>query len=79
MEEWNCGRCGDAFFGIPPECGLCIACQEEIGETPMVVRARVEARTELFTGREEELRVAEEQRNDEIRSNQLDGRKSGPP
>lgn len=32
MEEWSCTRCGDAFFGIPPECGLCIACQEEMDE-----------------------------------------------
>jgi hypothetical protein len=32
MEEWTCTRCGDAFFGIPHECGLCIACQEETGE-----------------------------------------------
>ena len=34
MEEWTCIRCGDAFFGIPPECGLCIGCQEEIGMEP---------------------------------------------
>ena len=32
MEEWTCPRCGDAFFSNPPECGLCIACQEETTE-----------------------------------------------
>jgi hypothetical protein len=78
MEEWNCNRCGDAFFGIPPECGLCISCQEEIGETPMVVRTWVEVRTELFTGREEELHVAEEQLHNEIRSYRLDSGESEP-
>jgi hypothetical protein len=78
MEEWNCRRCGDAFFGIPPECGLCIACQEEIGETPMAVRTWAGARTELAIGREEEVRIAGEQLNDEIRSYRLDGGESGP-
>ena len=32
MEEWSCPRCGDAFFGYRPDCGLCIACQEETTE-----------------------------------------------
>jgi hypothetical protein len=78
MEEWNCSRCGDAFFGIPPECGLCISCQEEIGETPTVVHTWVEVRTELFTGREEELRVAEGQLHGEMGSHWPDGGEGGP-
>jgi hypothetical protein len=34
MEEWFCARCDDLFFGNPPECGLCIACQDETSEYP---------------------------------------------
>lgn len=32
--QWACRRCGQAFFGCPPETGLCIECQEETGLTP---------------------------------------------
>jgi hypothetical protein len=77
MEEWTCTRCGDAFFGIPPECGLCIACQEEIGKPPTVC-SRTEVRAELFTGRDEELRAAEEQLHDEIHACRLGSGESGP-
>jgi hypothetical protein len=35
MEEWTCERCGDAFFGIPHDSGLCIACQDETAEFPV--------------------------------------------
>jgi hypothetical protein len=44
----------------------------------MVVRTWVEVRTELFTGREEKLCVAEEQLHDEIRSNRLDDGEGWP-
>ena len=77
MKEWTCARCGDAFFGISPECGLCIACQEEIGELP-TVNSWTEVRAELFTGRDEELRAAEEQLRDEIHAYRLDSGESGP-
>jgi len=30
--EWGCGLCGAAFFGTPPETGLCPACRPEDGE-----------------------------------------------
>jgi hypothetical protein len=66
MEEWTCTRCQDAFFGIPPEGGLCISCQEETGETPVILRPRDEVKVGLFAGRDDELRLAEEQLRDPI-------------
>jgi len=29
MCEWACQQCRDAFWGHPPESGLCIACQQD--------------------------------------------------
>jgi hypothetical protein len=29
MCEWACQQCREAFWGHPPEDGLCIACQQE--------------------------------------------------
>jgi hypothetical protein len=26
--EWGCGRCGGAWFGIPPGDGLCPGCRD---------------------------------------------------
>jgi hypothetical protein len=78
MEEWTCTCCGDAFFGIPPERRLCIACQEEIGETPTVVGAWAEVKADISTGRDEELRAAEQQLHDEIRAYRLDRGEGGP-
>lgn len=28
VEEWGCESCGDAWFGIPPDDGLCAACRD---------------------------------------------------
>jgi hypothetical protein len=75
MEEWTCIRCGDAFYGIPPECGLCIACQEEIGEPPLAVRTWPEVRTDIFTDRDGELHRTE-QLHDDIRAYRRDGGES---
>jgi hypothetical protein len=37
--EWACRRCGEAFFGCPPSCGLCITCQDETGLIPAAIPA----------------------------------------
>ena len=29
MCEWVCQQCREAFYGHPPEDGLCINCQQE--------------------------------------------------
>ena len=29
MCEWACRQCGEAFWGHPPESGICIACQDD--------------------------------------------------
>jgi hypothetical protein len=29
MCEWACQQCREAFWGHPPESGLCTACQQE--------------------------------------------------
>jgi hypothetical protein len=32
LGEWSCDQCGAAFFGTPPEDGLCLACRGGTGE-----------------------------------------------
>jgi len=78
MEKWTCTRCGDAFFGIPSEWGLCIACQEQTGENLMTVSTWGDVKAELFADHEEELRVAEEQLRNEVRAYRLHDGESRP-
>ena len=79
MEEWTCTRCGDAFFGIPPERGLCIACQEETDEPLVNVTTWPELKAEPFTGREGELCPAEEQLRNEVRAYWRHSEEGRPP
>ena len=30
MDEWTCARCGDSFWGDPPDDQLCGACQQDL-------------------------------------------------
>ena len=36
MDQWACSRCGDSFWGNPPDDLLCGACKQELetGDEP---------------------------------------------